>query len=169
MQLARGVERLYTNFQYSLSDETGELHLPKDNNCIEIAFSEADLHEIRAQVATDAALHLGMMGLPLSAKWWHQVGNEEEALMAEALVQNLLTQPPVVKGKRRLAGEGPLQRRDGAQGQLDGQLGACAVGGLKYHPSREAWRIHGEEGTPVETWEPKSFVQRTAAWRAWSS
>ena len=99
VQLARGVQRLYINFQYALSDETGELHLPKDNNRIEIAFSEADLHEIRAQVATDAAL-LGMMGLPLSAKWWRQVGNEEEAQMAEALVQNLSTQPRVVKGKR---------------------------------------------------------------------
>jgi hypothetical protein len=36
-----------------------------------------------------------------------------------------------------------------------------------YHPSWEAWRIHGEVGTPLETWEPKSYVQRTAAWCTW--
>ena len=165
VQLARGVQRLYINFQYALSDETGELHLPKDNNRIEIAFSEADLHEIRAQVATDAAL-LGMMGLPLSAKWWRQVGNEEEAQMAEALVQNLSTQPPVVKGKRR-------QAKDRYNVETVLKVNSTGNWALVqwegYHPSWEAWRIHGEEGTPLETWEPKSFVQRTAAWRAWRS
>ena len=163
VQLARGVQRLYINFQYVLSDGTGELHLPKDNNRIEIAFSDTDLHEIRAQVATDAAL-LGMKGLQLSAEWWRQVGNEEEALVVEALVMNLSTQPPVQKGKRR-----PAKDRYNVEEVLKvNSTGRWALVRWEgYHPSWEAWRIHGEVGTPLETWEPKSYVQRTAAWCTW--
>jgi hypothetical protein len=163
VQLTRGVQRLYINFQYVLSDGTGELHLPKDNNRIEIAFSDTDLHEIRAQVATDAAL-LGMKGLQLSAEWWRQVGNEEEALVVEALVMNLSTQPPVQKGKRR-----PAKDRYNVEEVLKvNSTGRWALVRWEgYHPSWEAWRIHGEVGTPLETWEPKSYVQRTAAWCTW--
>ena len=36
-----------------------------------------------------------------------------------------------------------------------------------YHPSWEAWRIRGNVGEPVETWEPRSHVSRTAAYATW--
>ena len=160
VQLARGVQRLYLNISYALSDEAGELHLPEDNNRIEIAYSESDLSEIRAQVATDAAL-LGEKGLPLSAEWWRQVGNEEKALMAEALVQNFSANPPALAGKRRQA-----MNRYNVQVVLKvNSTGNWALVQWEgYHPSWEAWRIHGDLGTPLQTWEPVSHVRRTVAW-----
>ena len=165
MQLARGVQRLYFNFMYAISDQAGELHLPKDNNRIEIAFSQFDLHEIRAQVATDAAL-LGAKGLPLSAEWWRIVGNTEEALVAEALVQNFSTQPPAQSGKRRQA-----KNRYNVEAVLNlNSTGNWALVRWEgYHPSWEAWRIHGDQGTPLQTWEPVSYVRRTAAWCTFQS
>ena len=150
---ARGVERLYMNFQYVLSDEDGELHLPKDNRRNEIAFSPGEIHEIRAQVATDAA-HLGMAGMPLSAGWWRQVGNEEAACVAEATLHNLNLQPPPEKGKRRQAAD--LYELETIL-QVKGNW--ALVRWLGYHPSWEAWRIHGEVGSPVETWEQLRFLR----------
>ena len=36
-----------------------------------------------------------------------------------------------------------------------------------YDPSWEAWRIQGEEGSPLETWEPVATVRHTEAWMTW--
>ena len=36
-----------------------------------------------------------------------------------------------------------------------------------YHASWEAWRIRGEPGTPLETWEPLRTVARTQALADW--
>ena len=36
-----------------------------------------------------------------------------------------------------------------------------------YTPSWEAWRIEGEPGSPVQTWELAKTVEGTAAWQAW--
>ena len=36
-----------------------------------------------------------------------------------------------------------------------------------YHPSWEAWRINGQRGEPVETWEPLATVQGTQALESW--
>ena len=36
-----------------------------------------------------------------------------------------------------------------------------------YHPSWEAWRINGQRGEPVETWEPLTTVQGTQALESW--
>ena len=38
-----------------------------------------------------------------------------------------------------------------------------------YQPDWEAWRIHGEEGSPIETWEPLRNVYRTEAHQRWIS
>ena len=36
-----------------------------------------------------------------------------------------------------------------------------------YHPQWEAWRIRGEIGSALETWEPRFRVARTDAYKAW--
>jgi hypothetical protein len=36
-----------------------------------------------------------------------------------------------------------------------------------YHPSWEAWRIMGEPGTPIVTWEKARHVEGTETWRRW--
>ena len=38
-----------------------------------------------------------------------------------------------------------------------------------YKRSWEPWRIHGEVGTPIETWEPRQKVVRTEALEKWQS
>lgn len=38
-----------------------------------------------------------------------------------------------------------------------------------YDVSWEAWRISGEPGTPLRTWEPLKFVRRTEAFQAWQA
>ena len=38
-----------------------------------------------------------------------------------------------------------------------------------YEVEWEAWRIQGEVGSPVETWEPLSHVRHTEAFRKWQA
>ena len=92
VKLARSVERLYVNFMYVLTDEAGLVHYPKDAARNEIAMNLAQITAIRAQVATDAA-RMGEMGINLSAGWWRQLGNEQAAQMAEAMLANVNNHP----------------------------------------------------------------------------
>lgn len=50
VKLARGVERLYINFMYALTDEAGTMHFPKDAARNEIALNPAQITSLRAQV-----------------------------------------------------------------------------------------------------------------------
>ena len=104
VEQSRGVAKLFINLNYILSDEDGELHPPKDINRLELLLSPEEVSELRSQVATDAYF-MGEKGLPLSASWWRQIANEEQALMAEALLHNLST-APAVRHRRRASGGG---------------------------------------------------------------
>ena len=157
----RGVERLYVNLNYVLSDEDGELHPPKDSRRIEIALTPEEINEIRAQVALDAHM-MGESELPLSAGWWRQLHNETKALMAEALLHNAATMVAPVEGKRR--------RSDNfydVEKIVEEQRGWFLVQWAGYHPSWEAWRLSGEVGSPVQTWEQLRAVRNTEALRRW--
>lgn len=158
---SRGVAKLFINLNYILSDEDGELHPPKDINRLELLLSPEEVSELRSQVATDAYF-MGEKGLPLSASWWRQIANEEQALMAEALLHNLSTAPAPAAGKRR-------RRADHYEVEqiMQEQRGWFLVRWAGYHPSWEAWRITGEVGSPVETWEQERVVRRTEAMTAW--
>jgi len=99
----------YVNFTYALVDETGEVHPPKDANRNEITLTPQEMHEIRAQVLSDAAA-FSQNDIPLSAAWLRQLGDEEKALMTESMVHNLTTAPPPPLGQAEAAG-GPLPGR----------------------------------------------------------
>lgn len=64
----RGVSKLHLQFMYALSDESGEVHPPKDSNRNEIALTPQEEHEIRAQVLIDA-MAFSQRGIPLSPAW----------------------------------------------------------------------------------------------------
>ena len=96
----RGMSKLYINFTYALVDETGEVHPPKDENRNEIALTPQEVHEIRAQVLSDAAA-FSQSDTPLSAAWLRQLGDEEKAQITEAMVHNLTTAPAPPLGKRK--------------------------------------------------------------------
>ena len=159
--LPSGKVRLYVNFNYVLSDEAGELHPPKDKNRNEIELTPQEVHEIRAQVASDA-LAIGLAGSPLSAGWWRQVGMETEALMAEAMLQNVATAPAPAAGKRRRAAN-----HYEIDEIVDEQRGWFLVRWAGYHASWEAWRVSGVVGSPVETWEQLRILKNTEALREW--
>ena len=48
---------------------------------------------------------MGELGIELSAGWWHQLGNEQAAQMAEAMLLNANNHPAPLKGKRRRAAD----------------------------------------------------------------
>ena len=41
-----------------------------------------------------------------------------------------------------------------------------AMGGL-YHPSWDAWRIEGQPGTPLATWEKHKHLKHTEVYQDW--
>jgi len=53
VELARGIDRLYINFQYMMADGTGELHSPKDGCRNEIALSTELETQMREHILTD--------------------------------------------------------------------------------------------------------------------
>ena len=83
VQMPRGVDRMYLNFYYVLSDEGGEVHFPKDNERREIEFSQAMETAIRQKIMADAR-RLVRQGAPLSAAWLRQLKLEPEARLREA-------------------------------------------------------------------------------------
>jgi len=104
VELARGVYRLYISLMFVLIDEDGEMHMPKDDQRIELAMENNLINELRAQAAKDAAC-LAELGAQLSAGWWRQLGNVHAAQMAEAMVLNFNSNPTPAKGKRRCAAD----------------------------------------------------------------
>ena len=78
VQMPRGVDRMYVNFMYVVSDEDGEVHYPKDNQRREISFSAAMETAIRQKILADAR-RLVRQGAPLSARWLQQLKLEPEA------------------------------------------------------------------------------------------
>jgi hypothetical protein len=152
----------YINFTFALVDENGELHPPKDENRIEIALTPQEVHEIRAQVLSDA-LAFSAMDLPLSAAWLRQLGDETKALTTEAMLHNLVTAPMPAPGMRK-------RRADTYEIEaiVEEQRGWYLVRWAGYHPSWEAWRTSGVVGSPVETWEQRRVLKNTEALRAWS-
>jgi hypothetical protein len=146
---------------YALSDESGEVHPPKDSNRNEIALTPQEEHEIRAQVLIDA-MAFSQRGIPLSPAWHRQLGKEPAAQMAEARLHNLSTAPAPAAGKRR-------RRADQFEVEaiVDEERGWYLVRWAGYHPSWEAWRTSGAVGSPVETWEQERYLMNTEAMRAW--
>ena len=82
--------------------------------------------------------------------------------MAEALLQNVSTAPVPAPGKQR-------RRADSYEIEkiLQEQRGWYLVRWSGYHASWEAWRLSGEVGSPLETWEQLRSLKNTEAMAAW--
>ena len=161
--LPYGAERLYFQCQYVLFDNSAELHPPKDSDRREIAMSENMITELRQQVLQDI-LTLSQRDAPLSAAWWRQLGREEMALEVEAgrvtkrqreRHAAAATSTALVRASATAAA--PVYEIDCILKEVP-TAGAAKIWYLVrwvgYEPSWERWRIHGEEGTALETWEP---------------
>lgn len=126
--------------------------------------------EIRAQILVDIKL-LSEKGSMLSPGWWRQLGDEEKATEVEELLRHPRTSGrcPSNKKRREAAGQ-ELHEIDCIldERKTTGRAGVWyLVRWAGYHPEWEAWRIRGDPGTPIETWEPKVVVHRTLAFLEW--
>ena len=133
--LANGLVRLYVNFTYVLVDETGELHAPKDATRREISLHPGLERRARAQILKDVR-KMGRKGMPLSAGWWRQLGEEGKARAVD-IYSIAYDVDSLVSVEERPTGRWYLVRWAG------------------YRPEWEAERITGSVGDPVETWEPR--------------
>ena len=165
-----GREKLYVNFMFVLSDEDGEVHPPKDSKRNEIAFSQRESSEIRREILQDV-LQMSQAEKPLGAQYFRQLGMEERATEVEAF----LAAPTAPAITAQQVSSRPS--RTTRHGEINAVLQVVRTEGKArmwvlvrwegYHASWEAWRIQGEVGTPLETWEPIANVRNTQAWRDW--
>ena len=172
------------DFQDVLADEDGELHSPKDANRNEIELTEELEGAVRQQVLADIA-QMADAGVPLAPGFLRQLGRQDEAAVVEAKLHNVQPVPEVaLHGAPSLdhlphQEEKKQRRKSASYFKIDHIVEAKAATRLTeatflvqwegYHPSWEAWRISGEVGSPILTWEPWSSVRRTKALEAWQA
>ena len=102
--------------------------------------------------------------------FWRQLGLEDKAVEMETM----LAQPQRAPSQRALA-----TRQQPTTYIIDEILDERPSSGAAktwylvrwqgYDPSWESWRITGEVGSPVETWEPLCHVRRTEAFLRWTA
>ena len=78
-----GSDRLHINMMYTLWDQGGGMHPPKDEQRREIAYSKKEQAIFRAQILSDAR-QLAAQGAPLSSAWYHLIGLQEHAVAVAA-------------------------------------------------------------------------------------
>jgi len=168
--LVAGTSKLKIDMMYVLADGTGEVHWPKDAERREIAVSATKEAEIRSQIATD----VWRMGeepklFMLSPEFLrNQLHDETRALLAEAYIHNSQQQQAqAAPGSRpKKTGKRAAQTFE-VQEILEEKRGKYLVRWAGYHPSWEAYRIQGEPGSQLETWEPRKEMLDTQALQQW--
>ena len=174
-----GRERLHLNATYVLFNNSGDVHPPKDAHRNEMALSTELEGSLRQQVLQDVHT-LSEQGVPLSAAWWRQLGREETA---EQVEQGLISASQRAQAAARAAAALSSAQARAAlrapQFNIDRIVkevkttGAAKIWFLVrwegYDVSWEAWRISGEVGDPLETWEPLRMVRQTEAYSSWQA
>ena len=164
-------EVVYINMLYVLSDGNGEVHFPKDDNRLEIAFLPPMVTAIRQKIRADA-LRLLSQGVPLSSAWLRQLGVENSLILQTVAAEEqhqkaprLLTEKKAKRKRGHFEIECILKERRTVGKARRWYL----VRWAGYDPSWEAWRIHGRVGEQLETWEPATVVKNTEALATWKS
>lgn len=182
---ANGVDHLHMNFMYVISDETGEVHPPKDAARREIALSSSVMEAIRQRVLIDAAI-LAEKGVPLSAGWFCQLGQYVKAMEVRALQANLAASSRAALSSFAHAASGgssaELNRLRRCNRRADmfevqsiveaetrGRTRGMWVQWAGYSPDWEAWRVEGRGlvGQSLVTWEPEYNLRNTEAYIEW--
>jgi len=148
----------YVNFLYSLLDEDGELHPPKDSERREIELMSEDEAALRQQVLKDVKT-MATKKFPLSAGFYRQLGEVEKAAQVEAAMAKNQTVMD------HLSQMHPIDCVVEELETLDRPVYLVRWEG--YAPAWEPWRCTGQVGDPIETWEPRSALIGTAALLAW--
>ena len=164
----------------ALFDEAGELNPPKDPNRADICLEEEEEQALRQQVMSDLLL-MYEKGFRLSPGFLRQMGHEEEATALEAILLNRPSPEEVeeVEELQEASTSTAVEKRQAGPSHFEvekivdekpstGRAGRWyLVRWAGYHPTWEPWRINGEIGDLVETWEPEATVRNTEAMVAW--
>lgn len=165
-----GGERCYLNGMYALVTQDGEIHYPKDNQRREVRVSMEEEGELWSEVKAEMT-QMGQEGQPLSPSWWRQLGNEEKAKQVEILLEN-----PGRHGGKHPRTNAPHHQRESQESfEIDAIVSEkrskrrlmYLVRWSGYDVNWEPWRINGQPGDPIETWEPAQRLKGTAALEAW--
>ena len=71
------------SLMYILSDESGEIHFPKDAERRELEFQQEQVAAFRKKIAADAKTLIDQ-GAPLSSGWFSSLGLMQQALVVQA-------------------------------------------------------------------------------------
>lgn len=176
--LTCGGERCYLNAMYLLATEEGELHYPKDNNRRELEIEPEMERRLRKEVLKDVR-QLGNDGFPLSPSWWRQLGEDAKAQEVEKLLTEVGTPGLGKRHKRGKMKEGVAKTASTSTSafEIDRIMSEKKVANKAkkmylvrwagYDAAWEEWRISGQPGEPIETWEPARLLQNTIALREW--
>lgn len=180
-------EKLYINTMYALVTEHGEIHWPKDENNRELKFTATRVAEVRHAVLQDLR-EMGQKGRPLSAPFWRQLGEEEKAKEVEQQLHanlqlrqnracsfnvrrtegsplwNRLLAPPIYSKETYEIDQIVAEKKSSSKAKR-----FFLVRWAGYDPTWEQYRINGQLGDPIETWEPLSVLAGTQALVDWKA
>ena len=168
-----GATSVWIKFNYILTDVDGELHAPKDENKRELGLGAAIEAAMRQRVLFDVQ-RMMERGFPMASGWYRQLGLETSAramVVVEAETagkrpsRSSLVTPIEVQKKGHFLINQILEER-ASTGKAKAYFLVQWEG---YHPTWEKWRIVGQVGDPVATWETLAVVQGTEALVAWRS
>lgn len=164
-----GLEKIFLNIQYVLFTEAGDIHWPKSTDRAEISFSEEEEKDLRVAVLQDVNM-LSTGTCPLAPRFWRQLGQEDKAQEME----QLLAQSQVAASRQKKTTPTPPPPREFPIAEILEERRAAGkakswflVRWEGYEEDWENWRIHGEVGSAVETWEPLCNVRKTQAYLRW--
>ena len=170
------VDHLYVNMLYVLTDEDGEMHLPKTPDRREIQLSSMTIQAIREQVLSDALTMEMQYEYPLSAGWLRSMGLMEKAAWIASLQKNSVLSASSSAGssagkkrRKRAHAEQFFDVEKILEEKTMGKSSMYLVRWAGYEPEWEVHRLdgHGHPGDPVETWEPWSTMKHTQAMQEW--
>ena len=136
------------------------MHPPKDEMRREISYSIKEEAIFRAQIMSDAR-QLAAQGAPLSSAWYSLIGLQEHASAVAAAEGSGSAVPPLPRGPNKKQKKGHMEvdcvlEERKTMGKAGGWFLVRWAG---YHPSWEKYRIHGNVGSQLETWEPLKNVR----------
>ena len=164
------MDHISVNLMYALIDQDGEIHPPKSPERAEIILSNEERLELRQTAYADLKkMHL--KGVLLSAQFLRLINLQDDAIAVEE------EDAKIEKAAVKVQTDREMKKHLTHVHEIETILEEVKTTGRAkswfkvlwkgYHPSWEPWRIEGEVGTQIATWETKGKVLRTDAYGEW--
>ena len=164
-------DTVYVNMMYALTDHEGELHAPKDPTRREMALDLEEEMEIRHHAKLDLK-EMGKQYFPLSPTYFRMIEMPVMAEILEAPRRRLRQTPGGTPRRTREEGGSakPVHKKKAFEVEriitVRHTTGRAKLWCLvqwahdSYEDWWEAYRISGNPGDPLVTWEPKCNVSQ---------